>query len=100
MPSDSRRGQVYNPLLTQIQPLIDTMKAVGDAHGASVPQVGIAWAIVKGAIPIIGATRPEQIEEIARAAAVRLTEADCKTLEQATNKVKIDIRGPWERSMF
>ena len=76
------------------------MKKVAEKYNAGVPQIAIAWAIAKGAIPIIGATKPEQIENIARAATVKLTEADIKTLEQAAAKVKIDTRGPWERSML
>ena len=100
MPADSRRGQVYNPYLLQLELLTDAMKEVAEKYNAGVPQIGIAWAIARGAIPIIGATKPEQIEEIAGAAMVKLTQADCKTLEQAAAKVKIDTRGPWERSML
>ena len=100
MPADSRRGQVYNPFLPQIGLLTDAMKEVAEKYNAGIPQMAIAWAIAKGAIPIVGATKPEQIEEIAGAATVKLTEADRKTLEQAAAKVKIDTRGPWERSMF
>ena len=99
MPSESRRGQVYNPLLPQIQPLINAMREVGAAHGASASQVGIAWAIVKGAIPIIGATRPEQIQDIAKAAAVRLTAADRSMLEQTAAAIDVDTRGTWEHAM-
>ena len=76
------------------------MQEVAEKYNAGVPQIAIAWAIAKGTIPIVGATKPEQIEEIAGAATVKLTEADRKTLEQAAAKVKIDTRGPWERSMF
>lgn len=100
MPADSRRGQVYNPYLLQLELLTDAMKEVAEKYNAGVPQIGIAWAIARGAIPIVGATKPKQIEEIAGAAMVKLTEADCKTLEQAAAKVKIDTRGPWERSML
>ena len=100
MPADSRRGQVYNPFLPQIGLLTDAMKEVAEKYNAGIPQMAIAWAIAKGAIPIVGATKPEQIEEIAGAATVKLTEADRKTLEQAAATVKIDARGPWERSMF
>ena len=100
MPADSQRGQVYNPVLPQIELLTDAMKEVAEKYNAGIPQMAIAWAIAKGAIPIIGATKPEQIEEIAGAATIKLAEADCKALEQAAAKVKIDTRGPWERSMF
>ena len=100
MPADSRRGQVYNSFLPQIGLLTDAMKEVAEKYNAGVPQIAIAWAIAKGTIPIIGATKPEQIEEITGAVTVKLTEADCKALEQAAAKVKIDTRGPWERSMF
>ena len=86
--------------MLQLELLTDAMKEVAEKYNAGVPQIGIAWAIARGAIPIIGATKPEQIEEIEGAAMVKLTQADCKTLEQAAAKVKIDTRGPWERSML
>ena len=100
MPADSRRGQVYNPFLPQIGLLTDAMQEVAEKYNAGVSQIGIAWAIAKGVIPIVGATRPEQIEEIAKAAEISLTAEDSKILEQAAAKVKIDTRGPWERTML
>ena len=57
MPADSRRGQVYNPFLLQIGLLTDAMKEIAEKYNAEVPQIGIAWAIAKGAIPIVGATK-------------------------------------------
>lgn len=100
MPADSRRGQMYNPHLRQIRLLADAMKKVAEKYNAGVPQIAIGWAIAKGAIPIVGATKPEQIEEVAKAAEISLTAEDSKTLEQAAARVKIDTRGPWERFML
>ena len=44
----------YNPVLPQLAALTSEMTAIGQKYGASCSQVGIAWAIAKGTLPIIG----------------------------------------------
>jgi aryl-alcohol dehydrogenase-like predicted oxidoreductase len=51
---------------------------VGQTHGVSPQQVALAWMLAKSphVIPIPGASRPESIEDSARAAELTLTEAE------------------------
>lgn len=99
LPSNSQRGQTYNPLLPQIEKLTAVMKEVADTHNVAVPQIGIAWAIHKGTTPIIGVTKPEQVEDAVKAAAVQLTAEDMEKLEKAAAATGVDTRGAWEHPM-
>ena len=57
-------------LLTRVQQLRD----VADTVGLSMAQLAVAWVLQNGAVSaaIIGASRPEQVQENARASGVRL----------------------------
>ena len=99
LPAESDRGKKYNPVLDKLEALTDGMKAVGEKHGASCSQVGIAWAIAKGATPLIGATKAHHVIEAARAAQIELTAAEVAQLEQLADAAGIDTRGDWEHSM-
>ena len=95
LPAGSDRGEKYNKVLPQLEALIGGMKAIGEKYGASVSQVGIAWAIAKGAMPIIGATKPEAAE----AAKIVLTDAEISELERLAEATGVDTRGSWEHPM-
>ena len=99
LPEESDRGKKYNPVLPQLEALTDEMKAIGEKHNASCSQVGIAWAIAKGTMPIIGATKERHVVEAAEAATVKLTAAEVARLEQLADATGIDTRGGWEHSM-
>ena len=58
MPEGSDRARTYNPLLPKLDILVAEMAKIGEAHGASVSQIAIAYAINKGTYPIIGVTKP------------------------------------------
>lgn len=75
------------------------MGEIGQKYGASVPQVAIAWAIAKGTIPIIGVTKPNQVEDAAKASAVQLTAEEVAQLEAAASQTGVDTRGSWENPM-
>ena len=99
LPAGSDRGEKYNKVLPQLEALIGGMKAIGEKYGASVSQVGIAWAIAKGAMPIIGATKPKHVIEAAEAAKIVLTDAEVSELERLAEATGVDTRGSWEHPM-
>ena len=99
LPAESDRGKKYNPVLPQLEALTDAMKAIGEKYGASCSQVGIAWAIAKGTLPIIGATKERHVVEAAEAAKIQLTAEEVARLEQLADATGIDTRGGWEHSM-
>lgn len=48
--------------------VIETLEAVSKELNEPMSSVALAWLIAKGAVPLAGATRPEQIEGLAKAA--------------------------------
>ena len=99
LPEESDRGKKYNPVLSQLEALTNEMTAIGQKYGASCSQIGIAWAIAKGALPIIGATKERHVIEAAEAAKIKLTAEEVARLEQLAEATGIDTRGDWEHSM-
>ena len=100
LPADSDRGRKYNPVLDKLQALTDEMKAIGEKYGASCSQIGIAWAIAKGTMPIVGATKERHVVEAAAAAAdIVLTKDEVARLETLADATGIDTRGDWEHTM-
>ena len=99
LPEESDRGKKYNPVLPQLEALTNEMTAIGQRYGASCSQIGIAWAIAKGTLPIIGATKERHVAEAAEAAKIKLTAEEMIRLEQLADATGIDTRGGWEHSM-
>ncbi len=99
LPEGSQRGDTYNPILPQLEKLTDAMRSMGEKHGATVAQVAIAWAIAKGTRPIIGVTKPSQVEDAAKAAQVVLSAEEMERLETLAKEANVDTRGSWENPM-
>ena len=99
LPADSDRGRKYNPVLGQLTALTDAMKEIGDKYGLSCSQVGIAWALTKGTMPIIGATKERHVLEAAQVMDTRLATEEVVRLETLADAAGIDTRGDWEHTM-
>ena len=99
LPEESDRGKKYNPVLPQLEALTNEMSAIGQKYGASCSQIGIAWAIAKGTLPLIGATKERHVIEAAEAAKIQLTDEEVAKLEKLADATGIDTRGGWEHSM-
>ena len=83
------RGYLFRRArLAKIQPLIQLLRAIGDAHGGKSPaQVALNWLICKGAVPIPGAKNARQAQENAGALGWRLSEAEIAALDEESQKV-------------
>ena len=99
LPAESDRGKKYNPVLPQLEALTKEMTAIGKKYDASCSQIGIAWAIAKGTLPIIGATKERHVIEAAEAAKIHLAAEEVARLEQLADATGVDTRGGWEHSM-
>lgn len=75
------------------------MGRVAEAHGVTIPQVGIAWAIAKGTLPLIGATKVSHVEEALAASAISLTSQEVEMIESAASATGAETRGSWENPM-
>ncbi|MFF8279207.1 aldo/keto reductase [Streptomyces lateritius] len=69
--------------------LVDRLRAVADAKGASVAQIAIAWVLGQGSrhdvdiVPLIGARRRDRLTEALGALDVTLDAADLAAIEKA-----------------
>ena len=75
------------------------MTEIGIKYGLSCSQVGIAWALSKGTMPIIGATKVHHVLEAARVLDTVLTSEEITRLETLADAAGIDTRGDWEHTM-
>jgi aryl-alcohol dehydrogenase-like predicted oxidoreductase len=66
--------------------LVERMRTIADAHGASVAQVAIAWLLAKEAVTsvLLGASKPHQLEDNLGAADLALTESEILALDAET----------------
>lgn len=68
--------------------LVDALRGVAEAKGASVAQIAIAWVLAQGRdiVPLVGARRRERLDEALGALAVTLGPDDLAALERAVPK--------------
>jgi aryl-alcohol dehydrogenase-like predicted oxidoreductase len=66
--------------------LVEAIRSVAEGHGASVPQVAIAWLLSKKSVSsvLLGATKLTQLEENLAAMHLRLSAQDVAALDRAT----------------
>lgn len=74
--------------LTHNLSLVEELRAVAEAKGASVAQIAIAWVLAQGEdiVPLIGARRRDRLTEALGSLDVQLTAADLEQIEKAVPK--------------
>jgi aryl-alcohol dehydrogenase-like predicted oxidoreductase len=84
-PSGLRRFRYPRAYLARIQPIINLLRQIGEAHDGKTPsQVALNWLICKGALPIPGAKNVNQVQQNAGALGWHLTEEEVATLDAAS----------------
>ncbi|MGH7043445.1 MAG: aldo/keto reductase [Acetobacteraceae bacterium] len=68
--------------------LVEALRAIATAKGATVAQIAIAWVAAQGedVVPLVGARRRDRLTEALGALRVRLTAADLAAIERAVPK--------------
>ncbi|WP_304179248.1 aldo/keto reductase [Phenylobacterium aquaticum] len=68
--------------------LVEALRAVADARDATVAQIAIAWVLAQGGdiFPVIGARRPDRLDEALGALDLVLSAADLTAIEAAAPK--------------
>lgn len=98
-PEGSTRADVFNPLLDKIEIITAEMKKVAEAHSVSTAQIGTAYAIAKGALPILGVTKMYQVEEAVKTAEIVLSKEEIAGLEAAADRAGAESVQFWESKM-
>ena len=87
-PIQGRRGLGHNHLLAQVQPLIELMREISQAHGGKSPaQVALNWVMAKKAVPIPGAKNLRQCQEVIGAMGWSLSENEVAALDVASDRI-------------
>jgi aryl-alcohol dehydrogenase-like predicted oxidoreductase len=91
LPEDDWRKRSPNfqePLLSRNLQLVETLRAIGQRRNATPGQVAIAWTLHNPAVTgaIIGVRSPQQANDIAGAADLRLSADDIRDIGQAQTR--------------
>lgn len=96
-PALSMRGLSFpKRKFVKIEKLLLTMHDIAAAHSVDPSQVPILWTIGKGAVPIVGITKPSHADKLAEAVDVVLTDAEMKLLTDEAEATGIRQQGMWE----
>jgi aryl-alcohol dehydrogenase-like predicted oxidoreductase len=74
------------------QAVIDLLKAVAKKKNATPAQIALAWLLAQKPwiVPIPGTTKLSRLEENIGAAAIELTPADLKEIDEAASKIQVE----------
>ncbi len=79
--------------MKKFKPLYDVMGETAKRHGISLSQVAIAYCISKGIVPMCGCRKPERVEELAKAADIRLSESEIDEIDNVTASYNLKYIG-------
>ena len=80
----------------KIDGLLDLMKDIADRYEIDRSQIPILWALEKGAVPIVGITKPEYAEKLSGALRVSLSDEEIDRLTEEARKTGVRQQGSWE----
>jgi aryl-alcohol dehydrogenase-like predicted oxidoreductase len=80
----------------KIAKLLDMMKKLAQKYDVDPSQIPILWVIGKGAIPIVGVTKPSHAEKLHKASEIFLTASEIEMLEKEAATTGIRQQGVWE----
>ena len=98
-PEGSDRANAYGGSLAEIEELNKAIAEIAENHNAKVAQLPIAWAIAKGTLPIVGATKVHHVEDAADAVNIELSDDEIKTMEELADKANVNTIRIWEKEM-
>ena len=80
----------------KIEGLLETMRETAARYNIDPSQVPILWAVSKGAVPIVGITKPSHAQMLAAALEVTLSDSDISKIEKEAADTGIRQQGIWE----
>lgn len=88
-PPPGTRGRRFNrAYLNKIQPLIELLREIGQAHGGKTSsQVALNWCVCKGTVAIPGAKNVKQAQENAGALGWSLSDDEVSQLDEMSDRV-------------
>ncbi len=84
----------FNRRVKKLTELYKIMIKISERHDIKVPQVAMAFCSTKGVVPMVGCRKPEQVQDLAQAVQVKLTDKEVERLEEAADRANVKIMGP------
>lgn len=98
LPAFSRRGIVFGrSKIEKLTALTDKMSELAEKYQTDIAGISVAHACSKGMLPIVGATKPEHIEKLARSSQLVLSRDEISLLEKIADKTGISVKASWEK---
>lgn len=85
-----RNPSFQEPQLSKNLGIVERLRPIAERHGKTVGQLAVAWTLMNPAVTaaIVGARRPEQVEENVGAMGWRLTDEEMGEIEAAMTNVQ------------
>ena len=80
----------------KIENLLAAMKDIAGKYGIDRSQIPVLWVIAKGAVPIVGLTKPYYAEKLSDALSITLSAEEVDLLTEEAKKTEIRQQGSWE----
>lgn len=96
-PALSMRGLSFpKSKFIKIDKLLLTMRSIAHKYNIDPSQIPILWALSKGALPIVGITKPSHAQSLAKAINVKLTPEELALIEKEASATGLRQQGSWE----
>lgn len=80
----------------RIEGLLSCMRGIAEKHGIDPSQVPILWTLSKGALPIVGITKPSHAQKLSEAIDVVLSDEELALIEKEAAATGLRQQGSWE----
>lgn len=98
LPAFSRRGIVFGKSkIEKLTALTNKMSEIAEKYQTDIAGISVAHVCSKGMLPIVGATRPEHIEKLAKSTQIILSRDEISLLERIADKTGISVKASWEK---
>lgn len=98
LPAFSRRGIAFGKSkIEKLSALTNKMYEIAEKYQTDISGIAVAHACSKGMLPIVGATRPEHIEKLAKSTQLILSRDEISLLEKIADKTGISVKASWEK---
>ena len=96
-PAFSMRNRAFpKAKFVKIEGLIKCMRDIAGKHNSDSSQIPILWVLSKGAVPIVGITKPSHAQKLAEAIDVVLTDEELALIEKEASATGLRQQGMWE----
>ncbi len=79
---DTYAKSKYDAMADKDARIIERVAEIADRRGVSMTEVSLAWLIAKGAVPVVGMTKPHHVDGAAAACDLELTDEELVYLEE------------------